>query len=63
MDIHEVVHYLALDVVLDSVDQKSLAHIHHLDKRKIPGAKKENSPRVRSLRIRVGYRKDCYRYL
>lgn len=38
VDIHEVVDDLALDIVLDFVHQKSLAHIYHLDERKIPGA-------------------------
>lgn len=37
MDIHKVVDNFTLDVVLDSVDQKSLAYIYHLDERQIPG--------------------------
>ena len=39
VDIHEVVDDLALDVVLDFVHEKSLAHVYHLDERKIPGTK------------------------
>lgn len=41
VDVHEVVDYLALDVILHSVDQKSLAHIYHLDEREIPGMKQK----------------------
>lgn len=37
MDIHKVVDNFTLDVVLDSVDQKSLTYIYHLDERQIPG--------------------------
>lgn len=37
VDVHEVVHDLALDVVLDSVHQEPLAHIYDLDEGKVPG--------------------------
>lgn len=37
VNIHQVVDNLTLDVVLNSVDQKSLAYIYHLYERKIPG--------------------------
>lgn len=36
MDVHEVVDDLALDVVLNPVHQKTLAHIYNLDKWKVP---------------------------
>lgn len=37
MDVHQVVDNLTLDVVLNSVDQKPLAYIHHLYEREVPG--------------------------
>lgn len=33
MDVHEVVHNLTLDVVLDAVHQELTAYIHHFDER------------------------------
>jgi hypothetical protein len=42
VDIHQVVDNLTLDVVLNSVDQESLAYIYHLYERKIPGAGEED---------------------
>lgn len=36
VDIHKVVDNFTLDVVLDSVDQESLAYVYHLDERQIP---------------------------
>lgn len=56
MDIHEVVDDLALDVVLDFVHKKSLAHIYHLDEGKIPGTKqgKKKSPGYENLRVTEG---------
>ena len=37
VDVHQVVHDLALDVVLNPVDQEPHAHVHHLDERQVPG--------------------------
>lgn len=37
VDVHQVVHDLALDVVLDAVDQVTAAHVDHLDERQLPG--------------------------
>ena len=36
VDVHEVVHDLALDVVLHPVHQEAPAHIDHLDERAVP---------------------------
>lgn len=36
VDVHEIVHNLALDVVLHPVDQESAAHIHDLDEGEAP---------------------------
>lgn len=50
MDVHEVIDYLALDVILHSVHQKTLAHIYNLDKREVPaGALEEMSGKHRHL--------------
>lgn len=50
MDVHEVIDYLALDVVLHSVHQKTLAHVYNLDKREVPaGALDEMFAQFRHL--------------
>lgn len=56
VDIHKVVDNFTLDVVLDSVDQKSLAYIYHLDERQIPGTgtKKKFTVRASEARSEVG---------
>lgn len=36
VNVHEVVDNFALDVVLYPVDQKTSAHVHHLDERQVP---------------------------
>lgn len=46
--VHEVVHDLALDVVLHPVDQEPATHIHHLNERQLPG--KETRLRITNLK-------------
>lgn len=36
VDVHEVVNYLALNVVLHPVHQKTLSHVDNLDEREVP---------------------------
>lgn len=36
VDVHQVVDDLALDVVLDAVDQVAAAHVDHLDEGEVP---------------------------
>lgn len=40
MDIHEVIDDFTLNVILDTVDKKSLPYVDHFNERKISGIKK-----------------------
>lgn len=37
VDVHQVVDDLALDVVLNAVDEVTASHVDHLDERQLPG--------------------------
>ena len=43
VDVHEVVHDLALDVVLHPVHQEAAAHVDHLDERAVPGENQQGA--------------------
>lgn len=39
VDVHQVVHNLTLDVVLDAVDEVAPSHVYHLNEGEIPGGR------------------------
>lgn len=54
VDVHQVVHDAALDVVLDPVHQEPPAHVDHLDQGQVPA--QEGDQRVRTLDSTAGAR-------
>ncbi|KAA8579965.1 hypothetical protein FQN60_005500, partial [Etheostoma spectabile] len=46
VDVHQVVDNLALDVILDPVDEEAPTHVYHLDEREIPGGRTEWGERL-----------------
>lgn len=41
VNVHQVVDNLALDVVLDAVDEVTASHVNHLDERQLPGRREQ----------------------
>lgn len=41
VDVHQVVHDLTLDVILNPVDEETPTHVYHLDEGEIPAGKQE----------------------
>ena len=46
VDVHQVVDDLALDVILDAIDEVTPTHIDHLDEGEIPGGQEQQLLRV-----------------
>lgn len=50
VDVHQVVDDLALDVILDAVDEVAAPHVYHLDEREVPGGRGKSGEAVSNVR-------------